>query len=460
MSAMKSISMFVRAAAAGLLAAACARGGDDGELRLWRDPRFQRQFLGTYGAQAEIEPRVTAVEKEQMEKIMPLLGAKNGLPAARKLLAQAATPAASAVFDFTCANVCFQQNDLDSAAAWYAKAVAKFSSFLRAHKNLGIVEVRAGRFDKAVPALTRAIDLGAGDGLTYGMLGYAYMQTERYASAENAYRLAAMLQPETMDWRLGLARCLFKIAKYEEAAALCEEMIRTDPGRAEYRMLQANAFLGMKQPTKAAENYELLDLAGQSTVESLNTLGDIQVNEGCMDIAADAYLRAMQKDTKGDAAKFVRNAEVLAARGAHAEAERVVARIREVFEGKLDDSARKRLLKLAVRMAASRGAARAGQMRLLEEIVELDPLDGEALILLGQQHASAGDIEKAALLFERAAAIEKCEADARLRHAQCLVRNARYADALPLLKRAQELRPREDVGRYQEQVERMARMKR
>jgi hypothetical protein len=40
------------------------------------------------------------------------------------------------------------------------------------------------------------------------------------------------------------------------------------------------------------------------------------------------------------------------------------------------------------------------------------------------------------------------------------VRNARYADALPLLKRAQELRPREDVARYQEQVERMARMKR
>ncbi len=454
---MKAIPHFILVAA-GLAGAAGAQ--DDMELRLWRDPRFQRQFLGTYGAQAEIEPRVTGLEKEQMEKIVPLMGTKNGMPLARKLLAQAATPAASAVFDFTLANIYFQQNELDPASAWYDKAVAKFPSFLRAWKNLGIVHVRAGRFDKAAPALTRAIELGAGDGLTYGMLGYSHMQSSRFASAENAYRLAVMLQPETMDWRLGLARCLFKLGKHEEAAALCDEMIRMDPARPDYRTLQANAFLGMKQPVRAAENYELLDLEGHGTVETLNTLGDIQVNDGYMDLGADAYLRAMAKDTKGEPARFIRNAEVLAARGAHAEAERIAARIREVYGEKLDDSARKRLLKLAARMAAARGAAGAEQAKLLEEIVALDPLDGETLILLGQHHASAGDLEKAVLLFERAAAIEKHEADARLRHAQCLVRNARYTDALPLLKRAQELRPREDVARYQEQVERMARMKR
>jgi hypothetical protein len=39
------------------------------------------------------------------------------------------------------------------------------------------------------------------------------------------------------------------------------------------------------------------------------------------------------------------------------------------------------------------------------------------------------------------------------------VRNGKYQEALPLLKRAQELKPREDVQRYTEQVERAARMR-
>ena len=36
----------------------------------------------------------------------------------------------------------------------------------------------------------------------------------------------------------------------------------------------------------------------------------------------------------------------------------------------------------------------------------------------------------------------------------------RYADALPLLRRAQEIKPREDIARYLEQVERIARARR
>ncbi len=74
------------------------------------------------------------------------------------------------------------------------------------------------------------------------------------------------------------------------------------------------------------------------------------------------------------------------------------------------------------------------EIRMLEEIVALDPLDGEALILLGQHCA-----------------------DALVRHAQLLVQQTKYAEALPLLRRAQDLKSREDVQKYLEQVERVAR---
>jgi tetratricopeptide (TPR) repeat protein len=103
-------------------------------------------------------------------------------------------------------------------------------------------------------------------------------------------------------------------------------------------------------------------------------------------------------------------------------------------------------------------AAGAGQeeVKVLEEIVDLDPLDGEALILLGQNSARSGDLEKAVFYYERAENLEKYEADAKIRHAQLLVGQGKYTEALPLLRRAQELKPHENVQKYLEQIERLA----
>jgi tetratricopeptide (TPR) repeat protein len=83
-------------------------------------------------------------------------------------------------------------------------------------------------------------------------------------------------------------------------------------------------------------------------------------------------------------------------------------------------------------------------------------LDGEALILLGQHSSRAGETEKAIFYYERAASLEEFEADAKVRHAQLLVKHGRYEEALPLLHRAQQLKPRDNLQDYLEQVERAA----
>lgn len=447
-------------ALAGVCMALPAFASEDETLALWplwRNETFRRQFLGSYGTQAEVEPRVTTVEKTELEKVATMMAQKGGLERARVYLAPVVKPADTAVFDFTLGSICFQQEQLNAAAQWYQKAVAKFPSFLRAHKNLGVVRVRLGDYDKAVESLTRAIELGAKDGVTFGLLGYAFLMTDEATSAETAYREAIMLQPSVADWKMGLARCLFKLRKYEEAAALCGELIDRQPARAELWLLQANAFLGMKDTAKAAENYEYLDLKGLATPQSLNALGDIYVSEGLIDLAADTYLRAIDRDSEPAPARILQKVEVLLARGAYLAAERLIHRLKALPSERFSADERKRQLKLEARIAAARGPANSEAAQILEEIVKLDPLDGEALILLGQHHASAGDLEKAVFMFERAEGISQHEAEASLRHAQCLVRAGKYQQAIPLLKRTQELRPREDVARYLEQVERVAR---
>jgi cytochrome c-type biogenesis protein CcmH/NrfG len=118
------------------------------------------------------------------------------------------------------------------------------------------------------------------------------------------------------------------------------------------------------------------------------------------------------------------------------------------------------LLKLDARLSMADGKGGEDTVRVLEEIIALDPFDGEALMLLAQHSVELGEPDQAIFYYERAASLEAFEVKAKIGHAQILLGQERWADALPLLRRAQEIRPREDVARLVEQVERIARTRR
>jgi tetratricopeptide (TPR) repeat protein len=427
---------------------------------MWDDPIFQRQFVGTYGANAEIEPRVTPEEVKILEKIRPLMADESKRKEAEAALIKAMKPDCSAVFDFTLGNLRFQRDDMPAALEAYTKAVAKYPSFRRAWRNVGLINARNGEFDKAIEALTKMIKLGGGDEYSYGLLGYAYASKQDFQAAEAAYRNALLLQPDNTEWRLGLTRCVFRQNKFEDAASLLDVLIERTPEKIDYWLLQAQAFIGMKQPLKAAQNLEAVDLQGKSTVDSLHTLGDIYLSEGLNQLAADAYRRAIDRDTAQPAARPVRAAEVLAAKGALREARAIASHTRDALGSAIGDEDRRKLLKLEARLSMAEGDGGAEAVAALEEIIRIDPLDGDALILLGQHYAKDNQPDKAIFYYERAEGIEAFEANARIRHAQVLITMSRYDESLKLLRRAQEIKPREDIARYIEQVERIAKSKR
>lgn len=424
------------------------------ESAIWSDPQFRKEFLGSFGVNAEIEPGVSAVEYETMQEILPLLGSDSeaAVAALEKALED---ETASAVFDFTLGNVHFQEERLEQAAKHYRAALEKFPSFRRAQKNLGLIHVRAGECGRAVGPLSRVIELGGNEALTYGLLGQCYVELERYIAAESAYRSAMMLQPERLHWKLGLTQSALRQEKYAEALTLGQQLLDEDPDNADYWMIQANAYIGLGRPLEAAGNYEIVRRMGKATRQSLYTLGDIYVNEGLWELASGAYADAFEADPDQQATRPLRCVEILAQRSALAEAKSLLTRAKRTFGETLDDEQRIRLLKIEARIAVAEGAG-GGAVGVLEEIVALDPLDGEALLLLGQHYERTGEVERAAFYYERAMGIEAYEADANVRKAQLLVGGARYAEAVPLLKRAQEIAPRETVARYLEQVERIA----
>jgi tetratricopeptide (TPR) repeat protein len=423
------------------------------DLSIWDSERFQQEFMGSYGVNAEIEPRVTTVEREQMEKVMNILSEEDNMDKAMQQLEKITKDSSSAIFDFTIGNLYFQQDQLVEALAWYDKAIAKYPTFRRAYKNAGLIHVRNGDFEQALPFLTKTIELGGNTSTAFGLLGFAYASTENHLCAESAYRMAILLDPATIDWQLGLARSLFKQQKFGDAVSLCDTLIKKQPDNADFWLLQANAYLGLKQPIRAAENYEYVTALGKGTVQSTTMLADIYVNESRWDMAADAYLRAYELDNGSDPAKPLRAAKILASRGALDESNRVLNRVAE-HKSTLDEVHLKELLKLQARVAVAEGGGD-DVVLILEQVVEVDPLDGEALILLAQHYGRTVP-EKAIFYYERAANIEKYEAEAKLYHGQLLVGQAKYQDALPLLRRAYELKPREDINEYLKQVERIA----
>ncbi|MGF1572421.1 MAG: tetratricopeptide repeat protein [Sumerlaeia bacterium] len=426
------------------------------QLSMWQNPTFQQRFTESYIAETDIEPRLTEEERVVVQKILAFISEEQ-LDSAIDLITRELerNPASSAVFDFTRANIYFQREQFDLALQGYERCVEKYPKYRRAWKNLGIIHVRQGDFNKAIEPLTRTLEMGDNSSIVYGLLGFSYSSVENFLAAESAYRMAILLDAETLDWKLGLARSFFKQQRFSEAIALISSLLEKDSNRVDLWLLQANAYIGLKQPMQAAEIYELVDLMGGSTVESLNLLGDIYINEQLYQLATDSYIRALELTQEQKPDRALRSAKILAARGALAETRVLVEKIESLFSGNLEVNDRKDLLKLRSRLAVADGSADE-EARVLEEIIELDPLDGEALILLGQYHNRKGDSEKAIFYYERAAALENFEADAKVRHAQLLVGLNRYTEALPLLRRAQQINYRENIQEYLEQVERVA----
>lgn len=421
---------------------------------VWNDPDFTRRLIGSYGFASDAEPRLTPEEQAvYRDKIIPLL--RDDPKKAKAELQSLAKPNASAVFDFTLGNLYFQSEDLTNAVKHFEAALAKFPDYRRAQKNLAFALVRDGKYAEAIKPLTRTIALGGADGKLFGLLGFAYSNQGRNVSAEAAYRQALVFEPENLDFKLGLVKSAIGTSNYDYALSLLDELIKQYPDRDSFWTLQANLYIQKEQPAKAAISLEMLRRLGKASPQSLNLLGDLYMAQESRDLALGAYLEAMDKDNGQNPAKALRPAQILVGRGAFAEARQLFAKMRATTTP-LTGADELKLLKLESKVALSTGGGEKA-IESLEQIIQKDPLDAEALMLAGDFYAKNNQREKAEFRYQTAAGISGFEADAFVKHAQLLVQSQKYTQAAELLKKAQKVKPRDNVQRYLEKVDQLAR---
>lgn len=431
--------------------------GTNGLAAIWNDPDFARRMLASYAAAPDVEPRLAPDELAMYrEQVIPLL--RDDPKKAQAKLASLAKPGASAVFDFTLGNLYFQNEDITNAVKCFEAAIAKFPDYRRAQKNLGFALVRSGKYAEAVAPLTRTISLGGADSKVYALLGFCYMSLGRNVSAEGAYQQAAVLEPENMEFKLGLVKCAIITANFDHALAILDELTAQFPERDALWTLQANIFIQKEQPAKAAVSLEMLRRCGKASAKDLFLLGDLYMAQESRDLALEAYLAAIEKDGGQNLGLALRPAQILVSRSAWLEANALFAKIRSAG-GALSDADELKLLKLEARAAIANDEGDKG-IAALEQIIQKNPLDGEALLLAGDYYSKHDQPEKAEFRYQTAGSITGFEAEAFLKQAQLLVKSQKYAAAVDLLRKAQKINPRDNVQRYLEKVEQMSRSSR
>ena len=165
----------------------------------------------------------------------------------------------------------------------------------RAYLNLGVMQARAERFDRAAEHLERAAAADARFPQVQRSLAVAEFNAQRFDKATAPLALALAAAPEDLELRRMLATALIQTEEYARAA----ELLAADPGREDDPQLQLAYGLALMRSGRPAEGEQvfsrLLARHGESAEISV-MLGQARAQEGDFPAAVATLTRALQQD--------------------------------------------------------------------------------------------------------------------------------------------------------------------
>ncbi|MFC5049449.1 tetratricopeptide repeat protein [Rubritalea spongiae] len=416
----------------------------------WNDPSFVSSFNGSYKINARIEPTVSSEQRAMLVQVQERM--KKGLrESALSLLVNSSLTKSSAALLYNRGNIELELGKSEEAIKSYKLALERFPSFRRAFKNLGTAYIQLSEYDEAEKALREAVKLGELDGSTLGLLGYCYLQNEQYASALQAYKMAQLTEPDVIDWKAGLAQCLGEVGDDEEALALLKEVVEARPTETSYQLLLVNIQLKLELEEDAIAGLELLRKQGLLEGRNLSLLASLYLRDEDLRMAKPVIAELQKSLSAESVASFLRTINEVVTIAEWEYAGELLEVVSAVDKNSKDQNTENRIKAFVLIQKGEEGA-----VELLEKVLESDPLDGEALLMLAGVKAGEKDYEHAALLYERAEKIPAVQYRALVESAKVLVTQKRYKSALQQLIAAQELQPSDSLEKYLNAVESLA----
>jgi len=282
--------------------------------------------------------------------------------------------------------------------------------------------VSKGLMELAAAEATRAVQRGADRAEAGVVLGDIYARRGLHGEALERFREARAVDPARTDARLGEVKALLALSKGDEARGLAEELIAVAPDDVEVLVAVARARTITGAAAEALTALRVAQQRAPARADLHKLQGDVALKVGDRKGALTAYRSALELD-----GGFV---QVWLEMGRLREQEEEWDDARQAYEKALDtlptfhDAA----------MALSDLLRRTGKTRQavtrLAEMLEQDPYDLEALLLLGRSLLDDKRYEHALAAFRRALKFEPDNVTAWFHVGVSLARLHRYAEAV------------------------------
>ncbi len=424
---------------------------------LWQSDSFRKAVTGSFGIDSRIEPLVTTEEQEVLKEAADKMAAGQRREAIATLSGSPLLERSPAML-FNLATLHYEEGNKEAALTHFTKALAAFPNFRDAHRNLAVLHVQEGKIAEAESHLARALELGANDGLTYGLLGYCHASRDHQQAALDAYRAAMLTQPKERQWRLGAAQALAALDRPREAASLLQGLIEEQPEDAGAWLAQADAWIRLDDKRRAATNLEIAHRCGSLDAGTLLTLGHLYAQIDLPELALTRYHEALTAPEPASPQRVVEALEIFLAASDWTRAAQFaqwldeIETYRQAFHPESGEKVLvARLTRARAILELETGDHAAGAKRVAEWL-NREPLDGHALLLLARFREEAGDTAEAEMLLEQAARLPEHAAAAHLARGRLLVAARDYEAALEQLRKSQELKPSDSLAEYIEAI--------
>lgn len=170
-------------------------------------------------------------------------------------------------------NVYSENGRYQDAIAAYHKAIELDPHYALPHNGLGIVYRDNGRYQDAITAFNKAIELNPNDVHSFNSLGSAYDSLEQYDEAISAYQEALKLNPDYPYAHNNLAIIYEQQRNWEKAIQHYQERVRLQPDTALSALVSLGKLARVEGDDKSNSYFEqalaVFDKAEQLRIQSV-----------------------------------------------------------------------------------------------------------------------------------------------------------------------------------------------
>jgi len=316
------------------------------------------------------------------------------------------------------------------AEAALKAALVPLPDYQRVHEALGLLYIRTEHYEEARVHLTRAAELCLNTAQLHASLGYINYRAKNWWGMASAYQQAVTLEPDVRDWQTALLSALSETRQYAAGLALVEQMLQSEPNDPVLWLYRSYMAMNSGNRTLALTSLETTMRLGDDSVANKQVAAALHMEFGSIARAVELLKSAPAEDLD-----FVFIDQALGWLNYENEWDyfRDLLTAANARRNLLDNLQGSRLLTHVSNLQLHDGNRR-GAITTLQQAVELDSSNAEALLTLGQAYRDERDLNRAELMFQRASAFDLYRENALVSLAQIAIDQQNFERALELLR--------------------------